>query len=568
MLKTLSIQNYALISRLEVNFTGGFSVLTGETGAGKSIILGALSLILGQRADAKSIKEGESKCLIEGIFDISSYKLQSFFEENELEYDAAHCILRRELLASGKSRAFINDTPVGLNELKILASQLIDIHSQHQNLMLADGNFQMQVLDVLADNKDLKKEYQNTFKQYISCRKQLDALKEEASLKTSEEDYLKFQYNQLVEAKLKENEQDELELELEKLSHIEDIKTGLFKVEQSLSGEEQSVVPALKEALNILTALNKVYPKSVEMTSRLESSYLDIKDLAAEISKKQEHLEFDPERLQYVNERLDLLYTLQKKHKLETCEALIELRNGIGIQLQEINNFDEQIAALEKDLQSIYEQSIKFAGNLTQSRKMAAEKLESELVSKVSPLGMSNMKFICELTSKPHPDSNGMDHVNFLFSANKNVGLKPVSEIASGGEISRLMLGIKSLIAGAMALPTVIFDEIDTGVSGEIADKMGDIMQKLGAQMQVITITHLPQIAAKGNSHYYVYKFDDRDTTETNIRKLNPEERVKEIAQMLSGSELTEAAIEHAKNLIGKNCLGIDDICRVEFTKM
>jgi len=550
MLKSLFIQNYALISQLEVDFTEGFSVLTGETGAGKSIIMGALSLILGQRADAKSIKEGENKCLIEGVFDISSYNLLSFFEENELEYDDTHCILRRELLASGKSRAFINDTPVGLNELKILASQLIDIHSQHQNLMLADGNFQMQALDVLADNKDLKKEYQDTFKQYTACRKQLDILKEEASRKTSEEDYLKYQYNQLLEAKLKENEQAALESELKTLSHIEDIKTGLFKVDQSLSGDEQSVVPALKEALNTLTALNKIYPESVEMTGRLESSYLEIKDLAAEISKKQEHLDLDPERLQFVNERLDLLYSLQKKHKLETCEALIELRNSIWLQLQEISNFDEQIAALEKDLQSLYEQLIKLAGNLTQSRKSAAGKLESELVSKVSPLGMPNMKFFCELTLKSHPDSTGMDYVNFLFSANKNTGLKTVSEIASGGEMSRLMLGIKSLIAGTMALPTIIFDEIDTGVSGEIADKMGDIMQNLGAQMQVITITHLPQIAAKGSSHYFVYKFDNKNTTETSIRKLNQEERVKEIAQMLSGSELTDAAIEHARNLI------------------
>ena len=550
MLKSLSIQNYALISQLDVDFTGGFSVLTGETGAGKSIILGALSLILGQRADAISIKEGESRCLIEGIFDISSYKLQSFFEENELEYDATHCILRRELLASGKSRAFVNDTPVGLNELKILASHLIDIHSQHQNLMLADGNFQMQVLDVLADNKDLKKEYQDAFKQYTSCRKQLDTLKENAALKTAEEDYLKFQYNQLVEAKLKENEQAELELESGTLSHVEDIKNGLFKIEQSLSSDEQGVIPALKEALNTLTALNKIYPESVEMTSRLESSYLEIKDLASDIYKKQEHLELDPERLQYVNERLDLLYSLQKKHKLETCDDLIKLRDDIGIQLQEINNFEEQIATLEKELQLLYKQVITLSGNLTQSRKTAAGKLESELVSTVSPLGMTNMKFTSELTPKSHPDVSGMDYVSFLFSANKNVGLKPVSEIASGGEISRLMLGIKSLIAGAMALPSIIFDEIDTGVSGEIADKMGEIMQKLGEKMQVVTITHLPQIAAKGSSHYYVYKFDDKDTTETNIRKLNQEERVMEIAQMLSGSELTDAALEHARNLM------------------
>ncbi len=550
MLKSLSIQNYALISQLEVDFTGGFSVLTGETGAGKSIILGALSLILGQRADAKSIKEGENRCLIEGVFDISSYHLQSFFEENDLEYDATHCILRRELLASGKSRAFINDTPVGLNELKVLGSQLIDIHSQHQNLMLADGSFQMQVLDVLADNRNLKKEYQDIFRQYTACQKQLNTLQEDASRKTEEEDYLKFQYNQLVEANLKENEQAELESELETLSHLEDIKTGLFKIEQNLSGDEQGVVSMLKEALNVITSLNKVYPESLEMASRLESSYLEIKDLADEISKKQEHLELDPERLQYVNERLDLLYSLQKKHKLESCEALIELRDNIGLQLQEINNFEEQIATLEKTMQSLYEQVIKLGGTLTQSRKKAAGDFESKLVEKVSLLGMPNMKFECELTSKSHPDQNGLDYVNFLFSANKNATPKPVAETASGGEISRLMLGIKSLIAGAMALPTIIFDEIDTGVSGEIADKMGDIMRELGSQMQVITITHLPQIAAKGTSHYFVYKQDIGKTTETNIRRLNQDERVKEIAQMLSGSELTVAAIEHAKSLM------------------
>jgi len=554
MLKSLSIQNYALISQLEVDFNPGFSVLTGETGAGKSIILGALSLILGQRADAKSIKEGENRCVIEGIFDISSYHLQAFFDETGLEYDAEHCIMRRELLASGKSRAFINDTPVGLNELKTLASQLIDIHSQHQNLMLADGNFQMQVLDALAGNQDLRKEYREKYKQYSEYQNKLQSLKEEAVRKTSEEDYLRFQYNQLSEANLKEGEQTGLEEEREMLSHLEEIKGSLFKIEQSFSGDENAVVATLKDALNTLVALNKIYPESKEMTGRLESAYLEIKDLASEISKKQEHLELDPERLRFVNDRLDLLYSLLQKHKLDSCEALIQLQNSIGSQLQEINNFEEQIAALESALNLAYKELLTLAEKLTSSRKKAGEELELQLVKKVSVLGMPNMKFTCELQTKHHPDINGMDDISFLFSANKNIGLKPVADIASGGEISRLMLGIKAMIAGAMALPTIIFDEIDTGVSGEIADKMGNIMQELGKQMQVITITHLPQIAAKGHTHYYVYKFDNNNTTETNIRQLTQEERVREIAQMLSGAELTDTAVEHARNLLTNVC--------------
>ena len=549
MLQSLSIQNYALISQLDVDFGAGLSVLTGETGAGKSIILGALSLILGQRADAKSIKEGENRCVIEGIFNISSYNLQAFFDENGLEYDA-ECIMRRELFSSGKSRAFINDSPVGLNELKQLGTQLIDIHSQHQNLMLADGNFQMQVLDALADNQDIKKEYVEKYKQYSEYQKKLQILKEEATRKTSEEDYLRFQHNQLIEANLKEGEQTELEGEQKTLSHVEEIKGSFFKIEQYFWGDENGVVVSLKEALNTIVSLNKVYPESKGMAERLESSYLEIKDLASDISKKQETLELDPERLHFVNNRLDLLYSLLQKHKLASCEALIQLRDAIGNQLQEINNFEEQIAVLESALKSAYEEVLQLAEKLTSSRQKASEQLNLKLVKKVSVLGMPNMKFTCELQPKHQPDIHGMDDINFLFSANKNIALKPVADIASGGEISRLMLGIKAMIAGAMALPTIIFDEIDTGVSGEIADKMGDIVQELGKQMQVIIITHLPQIAAKGNTHYYVYKFDNNDTTETNIRQLNQKERVLEIAQMLSGSELTDAAIEHAKILL------------------
>ncbi len=550
MLSSLSIKNYALISHLEVDFSKGFSVLTGETGAGKSIILGALSLILGQRADAKSIREGENKCQIEGIFDISAYNLKAFFDENDLEYDPGNCILRREISVSGKSRAFINDTPVGLNELKTLGSQLIDIHSQHQNLLLSDGYFQIQVLDALSDNQSIRKEYREEFVRYESLKKQLQSIKSKASDKATEQDYLQFQYNQLIEANLKENEQAELESESEILSHLEEIKGGLFKIESLLNGEENNILSTLKEILNTVSTLNKIYPDSKEIADRLESLFIELKDISTEISSKQERLELDPERLQYVNERLDLLYNLQQKHKVNSCEALIELRNSLEKKLNEIHNYDEQIVELESLLQSSFEKITGLGRNLSSSRKKASLIFEKKLVETVAPLGIPNMKFSCEITEKSNPDITGIDNIQFLFSANKNATLKPVSETASGGEISRLMLGIKSLIAGAMALPTIIFDEIDTGVSGEIADKMGEIMYQLGTKMQVITITHLPQIAAKGTIHYYVYKEDIENITETNIKILNHEERIREIAQMLSGSELTQAAMEHAKNLI------------------
>lgn len=553
MLSSLIIKNYALISHLEVDFSKGFSVITGETGAGKSIIIGALSLILGQRADSKSIKEGENKCIIEGIFDISSYHLQDFFNANELEYDPYQCILRREIYSSGKSRAFINDSPVGLNEIKLLGSYLIDIHSQHQNLMLTDNHFQIQVLDALAGNKSLKTNYQTTYNQYTVIQKKLQSLKEELARKASEEDYLQFQYNQLSEANLKTGELEELEIEAETLSHVEEIKNGIFKAEQLLSEDEYNIVSLLKETLNTVTHLNKVYPESKELSERIESAYLDIKDLASEISIQQEQLELNPERLKFVTDRLDLLYSLQQKHRLNSIEQLIDFKQQIESQLNSIHDADDQIDKLETEQQYLFGKVIELAGQLTDTRKLAAGKLEEQLVKKVSVLGMPNMQFSCLISSKKQPDINGIDEIDFLFSANKNVTLKPVSEIASGGEISRLMLGTKALIAGAIALPAIIFDEIDTGVSGEIADKMGDIMKGLGTQMQVITITHLPQIAAKGTFHYFVYKEEAGNTTETNIRQLDSRERIKEIAQMLSGSELTQAALEHAKNLLQIN---------------
>jgi DNA repair protein RecN (Recombination protein N) len=550
MLQSLTIQNYALISQLEIDFSAGFSVITGETGAGKSIILGALSLILGQRADAKFIKQNEDKCLIEGVFDISSYHLKSFFAEKDWEYDSQTCILRREIWSSGKSRAFINDSPAGLNDLKELGVFLIDIHSQHQNLLLADNHFQLQVLDVLAKNRELKNEYLSTYKTYIFIRKQVKELKEKIETQRIEEDYIRFQFKQLNDARLQAGEQAILEQEAELLSNMEEIKSGLYRIEQLLSTDETGIVSSLKESFNQAQSLLKIYAASKDISERIQSAYLDLKDLATEISSLQENLEFNPERLQEVNMRLDSIYSLQQKHRLITVEELINLRDNLGEQIRKIDNYDEELAKLEKEATDSYAQVLQLAGKLSKTRQEAALFLEKQLIEKVGNLGMPNMRFAVDLSSKEPPDSTGKDEVIYLFSANKNGELKPVAQTASGGEISRLMLGVKALIAGTMALPTIIFDEIDTGVSGEIADKMGDIMRQMGDNMQVIAISHLPQIAAKGESQFRVYKEENNDLTETRISRLSEEERIKEIAQMLSGAKLTDAAIENAKELL------------------
>jgi DNA repair protein RecN (Recombination protein N) len=549
MLQSLAIYNYALISKLEIDFSAGFSVITGETGAGKSIILGALSLILGQRADARSIKQNADRCLIEGIFDISSYQLEAFFREKELEYDSQSCILRREIWSSGKSRAFINDSPVGLNDLKELGAFLIDIHSQHQNLLLADNHFQLEVLDVLAQNKDLKNGYSTAYKKYISISRQLNDLKEKISQQQAEEDYIRFQFKQLEEMRLQAGEQTALEEELETLTHIEEIKSGLFRTGQLLSADETGILPALKESLNTVQSLQKVYPASEEIAGRLRTAYLDLKDLAPEIDVRQENLEFRPERMQEVRERLDLIYSLQHKHRLDSVEELIALRDQLDSQIREIDHSGEDLENLEKELSEAHARVLQISATLSQSRKEAARQLEKQLVEKVSILGMPHMRFSAALAPKP-PDATGSDEVTYLFSANKNGELKPVAQTASGGEISRLMLGVKALIAGVMALPSIIFDEIDTGVSGEIADKMGNIMHRMGTMMQVIAITHLPQIAAKGDAQFMVYKDENKEFAETQIRLLSDAERVREIAQMLSGATLTVAAIENAKELL------------------
>lgn len=553
MLTSLSIRNYALISHLEIDFYSGFSVLTGETGAGKSIILGALSLILGQRADTKAIKQGSDKCTIEGAFDIASYRLKEVFTEKDWEYDAQHCIIRRELYASGKSRAFINDTPVSLNDIRELVGKLIDVHSQHQNLLLGDDRFQMQVVDALTGRKDLLEGYQQEYKKYIGFKKELAALKKEAEESRAEEDYLRYQVAQLEEAGLQEGEQAGLEQEIKTLSHIEEIKSGLFRLSQLLSGDEQGVVSLLKEGTQIGQSIQKIYSEAQEIHERLESAYIDMKELSREVALLEDSLEYQPEKLQELNERLNMLFTLQQKHRVNSVEELIEIRDNMQSKLTTIDNFDEQIARGQKETEAAFEAVCVLAKQLSEHRKKAASSLEKELTAKVSPLGMPNMRFACRISPKPQPDSSGMDEITFLFSANKNVDLQPVASIASGGEIARLMLGIKALIAGSIALPTLIFDEIDTGVSGDIAGKMGDIMKELGQVMQVVTITHLPQIAAKGDHHYYVYKEEKKEATETHIKELSDDERIREIAQMLSGAELTEAAIANAKELLKTN---------------
>ncbi|MDL2223395.1 DNA repair protein RecN [Bacteroidales bacterium OttesenSCG-928-M11] len=550
MLQQITIHNYALISHLEISFPEGFSVITGETGSGKSIILGALSLILGQRVDSKYIKQGENKCVIEGIFNISSYHLESLFKEHDLEYDPEQCILRREIWDSGKSRAFINDSPVNLNELKELGAILIDIHSQHQNLLLKDNKFQLNVLDTLGENKNIKQQYIQSFTTYISLKKDLEELKNKAIAFRKEEDYLRHQYIQLEEAGLKPNEQEEIESELQLLSHVEEIKTGLYKLEQGFSNDTTGVIYTLKELLSVAESLQKIYPNANEFAERIETAYIDLKELNYSIASAQDKLEFDPDRYRELSERLDLIYSLQQKHQLNTNIELIALRDELKNKLDEIDNYDEDIVRIEKEVQSAYSSTLKKAEDLSGKRKKAALLLKEKLTSFVQKLGMPNINFEVELKPKQTPDPTGIDQVEYLFSSSKNGFLKPISQIASGGEISRLMLGIKTLIAGTGTLPTIILDEIDTGVSGEIASKMGEIMHEMGKTMQVITISHLPQIAAQGKAQYKVYKEDSEQSTETYIRLLNEEERITEIAQMLSGSTLTEAAINNAKELL------------------
>jgi DNA repair protein RecN (Recombination protein N) len=550
MLKHLYIKNFTLIDELDIELYKGFSVITGETGAGKSIILGALGLLLGQRADSKAIKQGADKCVIEAYFDLSRYGMTDFFEEYEIEYDATDCIVRRELTASGKSRAFINDTPVQLSLLKELGDRLVDIHSQHQNLLLNKQDFQLNVVDIIAGDEKEQQLYQQAYTLYHATDKELSALKESIEQNRQNVDFLQFQLDELTQANLAEGEQEELEQKSETMSHSEEIKSALYEADNALSADQTGVVESLRTALSAIRQIEKVLPDASELVERMDSSYIELKDIAQEISSQMEHVDFDPAELDAINNRLDKLYDLEKKYHVETVEELMEKRDELKIQLGHIENSDEALAELQQKLSDQLAQTQKAAETLTKLRTKAAKQIEKEMQGRLMPLGMPNVKFSIEMTQEPL-NASGQDKVAFLFSANTSTPLQPISQVASGGEIARVMLSLKAMISGAVKLPTIIFDEIDTGVSGKTAEKMAEIMQEMGHhERQVISITHLPQIAALGSAHYKVEKEETANGTISRMRKLSNDERVLEIAQMLSGSNVSEAAISNAKQLL------------------
>jgi len=552
MLKQLYIKNFTLIDKLDIEFQRGFSVITGETGAGKSIILGAIGLLLGQRADTKAIKSGADKCIIEAHFDLSRYQMEAFFKENEIEFDATDTIIRRELTAAGKSRAFINDTPAPLSLLKELGERLVDVHSQHQNLLLNKQDFQLSVVDILADNDKLRTAYEQVFDRYQATTKKLEALKADIEQGQQNADFLQFQYNELSQAKLQEGEQEELEQRSETMAHAEDIKSALYETANAFTGDDHSVIAALKRATQSMQSIERVLPDAAELAERINSSYIELKDVAAEVSDQLERIDFDPAELDAINNRLDKIYDLQKKYRMETIGELLALQAGLEAKLNNIENSDEALAELQAELAELQKQCQQQADLLTASRERAAKKIEKEMQQRLVPLGMPNVRFQISIDRKLLAAS-GQDHVAFLFSANMSTPLQPVSQVASGGEIARVMLSLKAMISGAVKLPTIIFDEIDTGVSGRVAEQMAQIMHEMGQHdRQVISITHLPQIAALGTTHYKVYKEDTPQGTTSHMILLDSDERVSEIAQMLSGSNVTEAAMANARQLLKK----------------
>ncbi|MBR1767389.1 MAG: DNA repair protein RecN [Prevotella sp.] len=550
MLKHLYIKNFTLIDTLDIELHPGFSVITGETGAGKSIILGAIGLLLGQRADSKTIKQGADKCVIEAHFDLSRYNMGSFFTENDIEYDLDDCIVRRELTASGKSRAFINDTPVQLSMLKELGDRLMDIHSQHQNLLLNKQDFQLNVVDILADDSKELDAYRQTFFEYRKAEQELSQLREDIERNRQNVDFLQFQYQELSSANLKEGELEELEQKSDTMTHSEDIKSALYEADNAFQDEDNGIIRSLRSSISALNGISKVFPDAKELTERMDSAYIELKDIASEISDHLEDIDFDPSELDSVNNRLDKLYDLQKKYRAETIEELITTRDDLQEKLNNIENSDEALESLQASVAKLKADIEKKADALTKLRTKAAQKIEKDMQSRLVPLGMPNVRFSISIT-KEQPGTYGQDKVAFLFSANTSTPLQPVSQVASGGEIARVMLSLKAMISGAVKLPTIIFDEIDTGVSGKIAEKMAEIMQEMGNnERQVISITHLPQIAALGSTHYKVSKEETSQGTTTSMTMLTPDERVREIAQMLSGSDVSDAAIQNAKELL------------------
>lgn len=550
MLKQLYIKNFTLIDELDIQLHPGFSVITGETGAGKSIILGAIGLLLGNRADTKAIKAGCDRCTIEAHFDLSRYDMQNFFTEHDIDYDAEDTIIRRELTAAGKSRAFINDTPVALSLMRELGESLVDIHSQHQNLLLQKEDFQLNVVDIIAQDSKLLGDYRATYNQYRQAQQRLAKMEEEIARSRENEEFLRFQYKELDHAQLVEGEQESLEQEAETLTHAEDIKTALYDADNTLTNEDGSILERLKSTCQQLASIKEVYPAIAEAAERLDSSYIELKDIAQEIGSNVDRVDFEPARLDEINSRLDTIYSLLQKFHVQDISGLIEIRDNIKQQLDHIGNSDEELAALQQEAEHWLSKAGQAAKKLTELRTKTARKIETEMQKRLVPLGIPNVRFEISFTAKPL-SSDGADKVNFLFSANKSTPLQPVSQVASGGEIARVMLSLKAMISGAVKLPTIIFDEIDTGVSGKIAEKMAQIMAEMGElDRQVISITHLPQIAAMGRHHYKVLKEETPQGTRSHMTELTEEQRVSEIAQMLSGSDITEAALANAQELL------------------
>lgn len=553
MLKKLDIRNFTLIDHLEMALYPGFSVITGETGAGKSIVIGAIGLLLGNRADAKQVKRGCDKCIIEATFDLSIYHsdvLKDFFEDNDLDYEPKECLLRREVNANGKSRAFINDTPVTLALMRELGEQLIDVHSQHQNLLLSKEDFQLNVVDIIARDRQQLADYRAAFAELRSAQRRLEELREQIATSRDNEDFLRFQQKELSEANLASGEQEQLEQEAELMSHAEDIKRALHEADYGLSGDDTGIVNLTRSIAAQLRSVADVYPEAQELAERLESCFVELKDISQEISSKVDDVEYDPQRFNLITQRLDTIYTLQQKFHVQTVDELLDRLNGINAQLDNIDNSDEELQELERSVDKLHTVCVEKAVVLTDMRRKSATVVEQELSKLLVPLGIPKVRFKVDV-SPADLSTNGADKVMFLFSANSSTDMQPVSQVASGGEIARVMLSLKAMISKAIGLPTIIFDEIDTGVSGRVAEQMAHIMRDMGkANRQVICITHLPQIAAAGFTHYKVAKQETEQGTVSTMTQLSDEQRITEIAQMLSGSDVSQAAVDNAKSLL------------------
>ena len=553
MLKKLDIRNFTLIDHLEMALYPGFSVITGETGAGKSIVIGAIGLLLGNRADAKQVKRGCDKCIIEATFDLSIYHsdvLKDFFEDNDLDYEPEECLLRREVNANGKSRAFINDTPVTLALMRELGEQLIDVHSQHQNLLLSKEDFQLNVVDIIARDRQQLADYRAAFAEYRSAQRRLEELREQIATSRDNEDFLRFQQKELSEANLASGEQEQLEQEAELMSHAEDIKRALHEADYGLSSDDTGIVNLTRSIAAQLRSVADVYPEAQELAERLESCFVELKDISQEIASKVDDVEYDPQRFNLITQRLDTIYTLQQKFHVQTVDELLDRLNGINAQLDNIDNSGEELQELERSVEKLHAVCVEKAAVLTDMRRKSATVVEQELSKLLVPLGIPKVRFKVDV-SPADLSTNGADKVMFLFSANSSTDMQPVSQVASGGEIARVMLSLKAMISKAIGLPTIIFDEIDTGVSGWVAEQMAHIMRDMGkANRQVICITHLPQIAAAGSTHYKVAKQETEQGTVSTMTQLSDEQRITEIAQMLSGSDVSQAAVDNAKSLL------------------